>query len=73
MRKLQKHVFTLVGENLKLGLQLAKPLKKAFKKRQKMVETNLHYVRVLLNPYLLHNKKIANDQKATNTYKRVLQ
>jgi len=61
LRKLQKHVFALAGESFILDLQLAKTLKKVFKKRRKMVETNLHYVGALLNPYLLYDEKLADD------------
>jgi len=37
-----------------------------------MGETNLHYSRALLNPYLLHDKELANNQDATNACKRVI-
>jgi hypothetical protein len=38
-----------------------------------MVKTYLHYAGALLNPYLLHNKELADDNDSLTTYKRVLQ
>jgi len=37
-----------------------------------MVETDLHYVGALLNPYLLHNKELVDDLDATKRCKCVL-
>jgi hypothetical protein len=36
-------------------------------------QTNLHYAGALLNPYLLHNKELADDSNSLTTCKRVLQ
>ena len=37
-----------------------------------MIETDLHYVGALLNPYLLHNKELGDNQYATDACKRVI-
>jgi len=60
-RKLQKHVLALERRPFQLAMQLAELLVELFKEQHAMVETNLNYVGALLNPYLLYNKKLAND------------
>ncbi len=72
MRNLEKNVFALQKEPFGLSLNLAIPFEESFCNRREMVEINLHYVGVLLNPYLLHNKELANEQHATDACKHVI-
>ena len=71
-RKLEEHVLTLSEKPFYLSSHLAIPLVKSFYERRKMVETDLHYAGALLNPYLLQDKELADDQYATDACKRVL-
>ena len=41
-------------------------------KRRNLGETDLHYAWALLNPYLLHDKELADDTDATEACKRVI-
>ncbi len=72
MRNLEKHVFSLRQEPFGLSSDLAIPIEKSFGKRREMVQTDLHYRGALLNPYLLHDKELVNNQYATNACKRVI-
>ena len=72
MRNLEKHVLSLEGHPFRLVANLAEPLERSFFKRHEMGETDLHYAGALLNPYLLHDKELADDQDAMDTCKRVL-
>ena len=72
MRNLEKHVFGLRRAPFCLDLDQAIPLEESFVKRRQMGGTNLHYAGALLNPYLLHNKELADDQNATERCKEVL-
>jgi hypothetical protein len=38
-----------------------------------MVKTDLHYVGALVNPYLLHDKDLANDSNSLIACKKVFQ
>lgn len=64
--------FCFTKQPFNLALYKDIPLEKVFCKQKKMVNFDLHYSRTLLNPYFLYNKKPANDQDATNAFKRVL-
>ena len=59
-------------EPFRLASVLAEPLVEAFKAQWEMVETDLHYAGALLNPYLLEDKKQADDQNETDACKRVV-
>lgn len=72
MRNLREHVYSLREAPFSLAPSLAEPLEKSFCKRQQMGETDLHYAGALLNPYLLHDKKLADDPVATEKCKNVL-
>jgi len=48
-------------------------VEKYFCERWALVKTDLHDASALLNPYLLHNKELANDSDATIACKGVLE
>jgi hypothetical protein len=75
-RKLEKHVVSLRGELFRLDHDMADPMEDAFYNCWTMVltmKTDLHYAGALLNPYLLHDKELADDSDSLIAYKRVLQ
>ena len=72
MNRLGKHVLGLRNEPFHLDPQKAEALEKSYWERRNMVETDLHYAGALLNPYLLHDKELADDLDATEKCKRVL-
>jgi hypothetical protein len=72
-RNLGKHVVTFMGEPFRLDHDMAAPMEDAFYNRWTMVKTDLHSAGALLNPYLLHNKELADDSDSLTACKRVLQ
>jgi hypothetical protein len=70
---LEKHVLSLRGEPFRLDHNWANTMEDAFYNRWRMVRTYLHYAGALLNPYLLHNKELADDSDSLIACKRVLQ
>jgi hypothetical protein len=71
-RNLEKHVVSLRGEPFKLDHDMADPMEDAFYNRWTMVKTDLHYAGALLNPYLFHDKELADDSNNLIACKRVL-
>jgi hypothetical protein len=72
-RNLEKHVVSFRGEPFRLDHDMADPMEDAFYNRWIMVKIDLHYAGALLNPYLLHDKELANDCDSFIAFKRVLQ
>jgi hypothetical protein len=70
---LEKHVVSLRGIPFRLDHDMADPMEDAFYNYWTMVKTNLHYGGALLNPYLLHDKELADDNDSLIVCKRVLQ
>jgi hypothetical protein len=70
---LEKQVLSLRGEPFRLDYDMANAMEDAFYNRWTMVKTNLHYSGALLNPYLLHDKELADDSYSPIECKRVLQ
>jgi hypothetical protein len=70
---LEKHVLRLRGEPFMLDCNLAEAIEVAFYSQWNMVTTNSLYVGAFLNPYLLHNKEMADDRNSLIVCKRVLQ
>ena len=52
---------------------MADPMEDAFYNRWTIVKIDLHYVGALLNPYLLQDKELADDNDSLIRYKKVLQ
>ncbi len=73
MRKLEKHVYGLESPPFCLEERRATPLIQAFHVRRKMVDNDLQSAAALLNPYLLHDKELADDADAMSACKRVLE
>ena len=73
IRELEKHVLALHKEPFCLDKDLAAIAREDFYARKRMMTTDLHCAGALLNPYLLHDKELADDQDVTTACKRVLQ
>jgi hypothetical protein len=71
-RNLEKHIVSFRAEPFKLDYDMADPMEDAFYNCWTMVKTDLHYASVLLNPYLLHDKELADDSDSLTACKRVL-
>jgi hypothetical protein len=52
---------------------MADAMEDAFYNHWRMVKTDLYYVGALLNPYLLHDKELADDNDSLIACKKVLQ
>jgi hypothetical protein len=72
-RNLEKHILSLKGEPFRLDRDLTNVIEDAFYNRWRMVKTDLHYIGLLLNSYLLHNKELADDSDSLIACKKVLQ
>ena len=72
IRKLEKHVLALPTEPFCLPTDLADMAKDEFYARKRMMSTDLHCAGALLNPYLLHDKELADDPDIRAACKRVL-
>ena len=72
-RNLEKHVVSFRGEPFRLDHNMAGAIEDALYNRWTMVKTDLHYVGVLLNPYLLHDKELVDDSDSLTVCKKVLQ
>jgi hypothetical protein len=68
-----KHILRLRGEPFRLDCNLVDTTEDVFYSQWGMVTTNLHYAGALLNPYMLHNKEVANNSDGFNACKIVLQ
>jgi hypothetical protein len=73
MRKLEKHVYGLESPPFCLEESKAIPLIQSFHVRREMVANDLQSAAALLNPYLLHDKELADDADAMSACKRVLE
>ena len=72
LRNLEKHVLALRNEPFNLATDLADVAERDFYTRKRMITTDLHSAGALLNPYLLHDKDLADDADAITACKRVL-
>lgn len=72
VRQLEKHVLTLSTEPFSLPTDLADIAKENFYARKKMMTTDLLCAGALLNPYLLHDKELADDTEVWHGCRRVL-
>jgi hypothetical protein len=60
-RNLEKHVVSFRDEPFRLDHDMAAAMEDAFYNRWTMVKTDLHSAGALLNPYLLYDKELADD------------
>ena len=72
LRDLEKHVLALRSEPFNLDSDLADIAEDEFYARKQMITTDLHSAGALLNPYLLHDKELADDPDVITACKRVL-
>ena len=70
---LEKHLVSLKDELFRLDHDMADPMEDAFYNCWTMVKTNLYYAGALLNPFLFHDKELADDSNSCIACKRVLQ
>jgi hypothetical protein len=71
-RNLEKHVVSFRDKPFRLDHDMAAAMEDAFYNRWTMVKTDLHSAGALLNPYLLHDKELADDSDSLTACKRVL-
>ena len=69
LRKLEKHVRALRTEPFNLDTDLADIVEEEFYVWKRMMTTDLHSAGALLNPYLLHDKQLADDPDVITTCK----
>jgi hypothetical protein len=69
---LEKHVVSFRGKPFRLDHDMAAPMEDAFYNRWAMVKTDLHSTGALLNPYLVHDKELADNSDSLTACKRVL-
>jgi hypothetical protein len=60
-RNFQKHILSLRRELFTLDCNLADAMEDAFYSRWRKVKIDLYYASALMNPYLLHDKKLADN------------
>ncbi len=73
MRDLERHVHTLHAPPISLEPLQVATAKEEFYHRKRLMTTDLHGAAALLNPYLLHDRELADDPDLTIACKRVLQ
>jgi hypothetical protein len=71
MRTLRHHVATLCNVPFNMPNHLVDPLEVAFRKKKALVFNELHYAGVLLNPHLIHDMELRDDQHAMLGFMRV--
>jgi hypothetical protein len=64
MRALRHHVAALHNAPFNMPNDLVEPLELAFKNREVMVASDLHCAGVLLNPHLIKDMELRDDQHA---------
>ncbi len=72
MKTLGQHVLSLQDPSFELPLNLADVIEDQFYHSWKMLTIELHYARVLFNPYLLGEACLHVDANAKETLNRVL-
>jgi hypothetical protein len=73
MRALRHHVATLCNVPFNMPSDLVEPLEVALRNREALVASNLHYVGALLNPHLIKDMELRDDQNAMVGLMRVFQ
>jgi hypothetical protein len=73
MRALLHHMAALCNAPFNIPSDLVEPLKVVLKNREALVASDLHYVGALLNPHLIKDMELYDDQNATAGLMRVFQ
>jgi hypothetical protein len=73
MRALRHHVAALRNALFNMPGHLVEPLEVALRNRKAMVASDLHYAGVLLNPHLIKDMKLCDDQHTMAGLMRVFQ
>jgi hypothetical protein len=73
MRALHHHVTALRNAPFNMPNDLVEPLEVALRNRGAMVASNLHYAGTLLNPYLIKDMELHDDQHTMVGLMRVFQ
>jgi hypothetical protein len=73
MRALRHHVVALRNAPFNMPSNLVEPLEVALRNREAMVVSDLHYTGVLLNPHLIKDMELRDDQHAMAGLMRVFQ
>jgi hypothetical protein len=71
-RNVEKHIERVRDEFFQFDGEKSIDVEKHFRVRWAMVKLDLHDAGAFLNPYLLHNKELADDLDAITACKRVL-
>ena len=71
-RNVEKHIERVRDEFFTFDGEESIDVEKHFRERWALVRTDLHDAGALLNPYLLHDKELADDLDAITACKRVL-
>ncbi len=69
---LEQHVLSLGNPPFELPSSLANVIENQFYQRQRMLTIDLHYVKALLNPYLLGETPMHDDVNVKDTLNRIL-
>jgi hypothetical protein len=73
IRALRHHMTALHNVPFNMPSNLVEPLEVALRNREAMVASNLHYAGVLLNPHLIKDMELCDDQHAMAGLMRVFQ
>jgi hypothetical protein len=73
MRALRQHVATLQNALFNMPSHLIEPLEVALRNRKALVHSDLHYAGALLNPHLIRDMELRDDQNAMAGLMRVFQ
>jgi hypothetical protein len=73
MRALHHHVAALHNAPFNMSSDLVEPLEVALRNREDLVASDLHYAGALLNPHLIKDMELRDDQNAMARLMRVFQ
>jgi hypothetical protein len=73
MRALRHHMVVLSNTPFNMPSDLMEPLEAALTSREAMVASNLHYAGALLNPHLIKDMELCDDQHAMAGFMKVFQ
>jgi hypothetical protein len=73
MRALRHHVAALHNASFNMLSDLVEPLEVALRNKEALVASDLHYAGTLLNPHLIKNMELRDDQNAMAGLMRVFQ
>jgi hypothetical protein len=73
MRAVRHHVAALHNAHFNMPSNLVEPLEVALRNREALVASDLHYAGALLNPYLIKDMELRDDQNAMAGLMRVFE